>query len=62
MIFPTNFPDILNYRGATEVSNDTKSIKGARLLDKKVAEKEDVGQQLFNGTEFLFFKMFSFEN
>ena len=54
MNFPTNFTDILNYRGPTNVSNDTKSVKEARFLDKKVADQEAVGQPLVNGTEFLY--------
>ena len=50
MIFPNNFTEILNHRGATKVSNDTKSEKGARFLDKKVADQEAADQPLVNGT------------
>ena len=31
-------------------------------MDQKVADQEAVGQPLVNGTEFLYLKMFSYEN
>ena len=36
MVFPTDFADILNYRGPKKQLNDKKSTRDTRLLDQKV--------------------------